>query len=354
MTFKTRIKNFKQLFSENYKAFLITNLDNVRYLSGFTGSNGTLFLTPRKTYLFTDFRYQEQSQKEAGKNVEIVILPANEPNAMYDFINSKNQGAIGFEKSMTVERYLKFHEKLTAELFPTDNLAEELRKIKTPDEKKNLDKAFAIADAAFAELMKIIKPGMTEIEVASHLEFFMKTNGSHVPSFDTIVASGENSSSPHAKPTSKKIKEGEMVKIDFGATYNGYHSDMTRTIFMGKATKKFKEIYDIVLTAQKKAIDAIKPGVPCKEIDAIAREHIASKGYGKNFGHGLGHAFGLQIHEKPALSQSCEEIVQTGHTCTVEPGIYIEGWGGIRIEDSFLVEEKGLHKFTKTPNKLLE
>ncbi len=349
-----RIAALRELFSENYQGLLITDLKNIRYLCGYSGSCGTLLITRKEAIFFTDFRYQEQSAAEIGDVAEIVIFKNNQIELLKDRIKKARIKALGVEKSLNIRQFLMFSEEFKKDLYPTESLVEQLRQIKDADEVKSLQKAFAIADQAFAELTRVIKPGMTENEVAAHLEFFMKMAGSEAPSFDTIIASGPNSSCPHHQPVSRKLKKGEMVKIDFGAVVDGYHSDMTRTVFLGKATAKFKEVYGIVLEAQKKAIKAIKVGAICKDVDAIARKVIADAGYGENFGHGLGHSLGLNVHEAPSLSPKCEDSIRPGVTFTVEPGIYLPGWGGVRIEDVFLVKEKGLKQLTNTPNDLLE
>ena len=352
---KERISKLRKRFTNNYEAVVITNLNNVRYLCGYTGSNGVLLVTKKEAFFFTDFRYQEQSQKEINGCAEIIIVKNGEDKALFEKINSMGIKALGFEKSIEVGRFLQFVDSFkTGKLIPTENLVEELRQYKDKDEVKSLQMAFNIADLALEALIGEMHLGMTEIEVAAILELNMRILGSEKPSFDTIVASGSNASCPHHQPTNRMIKKGEMLKIDFGATYNGYHSDMTRTFFIGKASAKFKKIYSIVAEAQTKDIKAIKVGEDCKNIDAIARKVITDAGYAKNFGHGLGHSFGLEIHEKPAFSPLNPSKIEVGHTYTVEPGIYIPEWGGIRIEDSFFIDKKGLLRFTNFPNNLIE
>ena len=349
-----RIKSLRDKFAEDYKALLITNLKNINYLCGFSGSSGMLLVTKRSAWFFTDFRYKEQSAREINTDVKVIIADRNLVLAVCKKLKSLKASALGIERYMSVGQYLFFTENFGGKIVTADNLVEQLRQIKTDDEIKSLKKAFKIADDSFAKLMKVIKPGMTEIEVAAHLEFFMKNAGSQEPSFGTIIASGPNSSCPHAQPGSRKLKKGEMVKIDFGAVYNGFHSDMTRTIFLGKATPKFRKIYEIVLKAQTEAIKKIKPGAKCCDIDKAARTIIDKAGYKENFGHGLGHSLGLDVHEMPSLSPKCDTKIQPGMLFTVEPGIYLPGWGGIRIEDVFAVKETGLTRMTHTPNDLLE
>lgn len=352
--YSKRIAALRELFTENYQAMLVTNLHNVRYLCGFSGSCGILLVTKKNATFFTDFRYQEQSAAQIGDAAEIVVFKNNQVETIAKSIKKAKLKALAVEKSLNIRQFLAYSEEFKIDLYPAENLVERLRQHKDAEEVKSLKQAFAIADNAFSELMKIIKPGMTENAVAAHLEFFMKMAGSDEPSFSTIIAGGPNSSCPHAHPTDRPIKKGEMVKIDFGAVFNGYHSDMTRTIFMGKATEKFKKVYATVLDAQKQAIKALKIGAICKDVDAVARKVITDAGYGENFGHGLGHSLGLEVHEAPSLSARCDDAITAGVTFTVEPGIYLPGWGGIRIEDVFLVKDKGLLKLTNTPNELYE
>ncbi len=340
--------------SREYSGILITDAANMRYLCGFTGSCGYLLITGKGAWFFTDFRYDEQAKKEIGKVAEIEIFYNNSIETIFSRVKACRIKKLGVERSLSLGQFLSYQEEFSGKLVPIGGFVQSLRQIKDAGELKDLKKAFAIADKAFAQLMQEIKPGMTEVEAAARLEYFMKSFGSEAPSFATIIASGPNSSCPHAQPTSKKLKSKEMVKIDFGAVYNGYHSDMTRTIFLGTASEKFKNIYAIVARAQNEAIKALKVGANCKAIDKVARDVIEKAGYGENFGHGLGHSFGLEVHELPSLSAKSDVKIAEGMTFTVEPGIYLPGWGGIRIEDSFLLKKDGKIRLTKTPNKLLE
>ena len=356
MNYKQRQKMFKDLFSQNEKcdAVLITDSSNIRYLCGFSGSCGYVLVTRNKTYFFTDFRYQEQSEQEVGDNADIIVFKNSLLKTIFTKVKACKIKTLGIERSLSVDMFLTLKDEFDGKIVAVGNHVSSLRRIKEKEELKMLKKAFKIADHAFGELMNEIKVGQTEVEVAALLEYFMKSNGSEMPSFPTIIASGPNSSCPHAQPTNRRIKNGDMVKIDFGAVYKGYHSDMTRTIFVGKATDKFKKIYNIVHKAQTEAIKALKVGAKCNDIDKVARDIIAEAGYGDNFGHGLGHSFGLEVHENPSLSKKCEVEIEPGMTFTVEPGIYLPGWGGIRIEDSFMVDENRLVKLTRTPSAIYE
>lgn len=352
--FKDRLNSFRKLFKDECGGVVVTDMTNIRYLCGFSGSCGYLLVTKKDAFFFTDFRYQEQSAREIGKAAKIQIFSNNWVEVLFKRVKACKIDTLGVEKSLSLQHFLTFKDAFSGEIIPVLDFVREIRQVKDDEELKSLKKAFAIADKAFAKLMEVIKPGMTETQVAAQLEFFMKSGGSDNPSFSTIIASGPNSSCPHAQPTSRKLKKGEMVKIDFGAIYNGYHSDMTRTIFLGKATEKFKKVYLTVAKAQKEAVKALKVGVRCNDVDGVARKVITDAGYGENFGHGLGHSLGLDIHESPSLAAKCATKIKPGMAFTVEPGIYLPGWGGVRIEDVYLVQEDKLIKLTKTPNGLLE
>lgn len=341
-------------FPPEIDSLWVTALPNVRYLTGFSGSSGGLLLTAKKAVFFTDFRYQEQSEKEIGKAADLVVYKSTAGEAVLEYLAKHPVKKLGVEATMTVDAFESLKHGGKTGLFLVRGLVDKVRQIKDAFEMTELRKAFAIADKAFAKLLPFIKPGRKEIDIAAKLEYLMKTNGSEYPSFETIVAAGDRSSCPHAHPTDRKVQDGEMLKIDFGAVWHGYHSDMTRTVFVGKATKKFRDIYKIVLEAQQKAVKAIKPGISCKEVDAIARDHIAKAGYGNNFGHGLGHALGLEIHEAPRFAPKSTDALSAGMILTVEPGIYLPGWGGIRIEDVYYVTRNGSELITGTSNALLE
>ena len=237
---------------------------------------------------------------------------------------------------------------------PLGDLIERERRIKTPEELKLLRKAEAIGDKAFSDILNILKPGMTELEVAAELEYSMKKNGATGLSFDTIAASGINSSMPHAIPGTKKLENGDFLTMDFGCLYEGYCSDMTRTVVIGKASDEQKKIYNIVLKAQTEAVSGIRAGLKCIDVDRIARSIIEEAGYGRYFGHGLGHSVGLYIHESPALNTRDETVLVEGMIETIEPGIYIPGFGGVRIEDMGAVTKDGYDNFASSPKELIE
>ncbi len=352
--FHIRQKAVVDQLPKKVDALLVTALSNVRYLAGFSGSAGALLLERGHATFFTDFRYQEQAAQEVGTAAEIVVFKTSIMEAVLERVKKHPVKTLGIEGSLRVDQREALEKEFAGKVTITAGLVEKTRQVKDADELTCLRQAFAIADKAFRRLRRYLRPGRTEREIAARLEFLMRQEGSDGPSFATIIAAGDHASCPHAQPSDRVLEKGQMVKIDFGATFRGYHSDMTRTVFLGKADKKFREIYRIVRKAQKKAIALIAPGVKCFDVDQAARAYIAKKGYGDNFGHGLGHAIGLDIHEGPAYSPKSKDTLAAGMVLTVEPGIYLPGWGGVRIEDVFVVTDQGPEKLTGTPNKLLE
>lgn len=337
-------------------AVLISNGNNMRYISGFTGETGYLYISRKRHAVITDFRYTYQAEAEA-KGYEIITIDnKGYEGAINDIIRTEAVGRLGFEaEDMLYSQYSSLKDKLEIkELVPIGNDITRLRRIKTPKELEYIRKAEEIGDKVFEEILGIIRPGMTELEISARIEYLLKMHGGERTSFPAIVASGINSSMPHAVPTSKKVETGDFLTMDFGCVYNGYCSDMTRTIVIGKATDKQKEIYRLVLDAQLAALDFIKAGYKGREIDKIARDIIYNAGYEGCFGHGLGHGVGLFIHEEPRLSPLEEEVILSGMVETVEPGIYVRGFGGVRIEDLVAVTDEGCINFTKSDKQLIE
>lgn len=340
------------LASRALDAVLITDTKNRRYFSGFTGSAGVLLITEDRALLLTDFRYLEQAASQA-ELFEIVDSGGTADNKLLDLFQEFAIKNLGFENQvMTVQEYQKLQNKGTAFISLNDEL-DRMRWIKDEKELVCIRQAASIADQAFSHILKFLKVGLTEQEVALELEYTMKKAGAEDLSFASIVAAGKHSSLPHARPGARKIAYGDFVKLDFGALYQGYCSDMTRTVVMGKASDRQKEIYNLVLTAQKAALDLLKPGMMTDKVDSIARTIIAENGYGEYFGHGLGHSLGLFIHEEPRLSSSCQVLIQPGMLFTVEPGIYLPGFGGVRIEDLVLVTDSGIDNLTSSPKELI-
>jgi Xaa-Pro aminopeptidase len=335
-------------------AFLVSKPSNRRYFSGFTGSSGMLLVTNKdEKFLITDFRYMEQA-KEQAPDFHIVQQEPEPAATLAQLAKEYGLKDIGLEKDhITLSIYEELSKKMPGlTLWPLYNPFEHRRKIKSPGELQLIAQAVAIADAAFGQIKEIIKPGLREKEIAAELEFIMKRSGAEKHAFDTIVASGVRSSLPHGTPTDKVIQSGDFVTLDFGAVFEGYSSDITRTLIIGQPDARQREIYSIVKEAQERAIDNIRPGKKAADIDKTARDIIADYGYGSFFGHGLGHSVGLEIHEEPRFAPRDNTILQPGMVVTVEPGIYLPGWGGVRIEDMIVVGAKGCEILTRAPKDI--
>ncbi len=340
---------------------LVTDPYNLRYITGFRGGEGIALYSGEQGVLFVDSRYTEAAMREtkaAGSG--FIAVEFNREHPLKDLITEKlkedDVKTLGFEdRFMTCSEYVSWKEKLSDFILkPVEDHLTELRRIKTPEELRLLRKAEAIGDTALAAVVPLLKVGMTELEVAAELEYQMKKAGAEGLSFDTIAASGLHSAMPHAIPSDKKLEEGDFLTMDFGCRYQGYCSDMTRTVVIGHANEKQKKIYNTVLEAQLKAMNELKPGMRCCDVDKIARDHIEEAGYGSFFGHGLGHSVGLYIHESPALNTRDETVLEPGMIETIEPGIYIPGFGGVRIEDMGVVTEEGYESFASSPKELIE
>ncbi len=334
---------------------LISNGYNMRYLSGFTGATGYLFLTEDRKVILTDFRYSEQAEKESSQ-CEVFEIDGSYEEAINLLIKEENIETLGFEgQDILYSEYENLRDNLMLKrLVAIRDEVKLLRAVKEPWELERIAKAQKIGDYAFEKIIGQIKPGMTELEVAALIEYHLKSNGAENLSFDTIVASGISSSMPHAVPTNKKIEYGDFVTMDFGCIYQGYCSDMTRTVVVGKASTEQKEIYQLVLDAQMAALEFIKAGYTGCEIDNVARKIIYEAGYEGCFGHGLGHSVGLYIHEEPRLSPKEQKIIQSNMVVTVEPGIYVRDFGGVRIEDLVCVTEAGAVNYTNSDKHLIE
>jgi Xaa-Pro aminopeptidase len=345
---------YSNLEARQIEKFLVSNMSNVRYLSGFSGSTAAMLVGPGKSTLVTDFRYKEQAESEVYRGIAVEIDTRDALTAILDMLSDFG-GRLGFESgSLTYALYEKLANSLRASLVPVEASIELLRQVKDKSELACITKAVEIADEVFAEVVEEIGVGVTEVDIAARIDFLLRKKSSQIPAFETIVASGEHSSLPHAKPTPRAISLGDLVKMDFGAIWEGYCSDITRTVVVGKASERVLEIYDIVRAANEKAISGIRAGVRGSDVDGIARGYIEEKGYGERFGHGLGHGVGLDIHEGPRLSRKDETVLRPGMVVTVEPGIYIPGWGGVRIEDVVVVEDDGCKVLTSSDKALME
>lgn len=319
--------------------FLVTNIKNIRYISGFTGTSSFVIITRDKGLFYTDFRYKEQAHKEV-KDFEVGIENGKRINLIQSIVKRFAIKSLGFEKSISYEFY-ELLKKLPITLMPKKNLVEDLRKIKREEEINSIKEAAKRAEKAFLNVKPKIKAGVKERTIALRLEAELKKAGCRSIPFDIIVASGKNSSMPHARPTEKKIEKGDFVIIDWGGEADGYYSDMTRTFLIkGKDLSEKVRIYNTVNDARKKAISSIKVGLKTQDIDSAARNTIKKAGYGEFFGHGTGHGTGLDVHELPSVSWAKGEKIQSGMVFTIEPAIYISEIGGVRIEDMVLVNKK--------------
>lgn len=353
-TIEKRVERLRKAIAENnIDTLMVLVEENRRYLSGFTGedtqfdeSAAALFITDNKLLLATDSRNDMQAENEAPL-YEIICYKKGLAKELPDIINTLNTKRLGFESvRMSYMQYNKIRKELSSsnidiELVEADDIMECLRIVKERSEIEELKKALIIAESAFNDFIeKTIEPGMTEKEAAWLLEKNMREAGADSVSFPIIVASGPNSALPHAIPGNRKFKTGEPILFDWGAKLNGYCSDISRTLVIGSPDDRFKKIFKTVLDAQLKAIDVIRPGISSKAVDKIARNHIDSMGYKNKFGHGLGHGIGLAVHEPPRISPLKDTLLEKHMVFTVEPGIYIPGWGGIRIENMVFVTEK--------------
>lgn len=358
-----RLEKLRSKFDElEIDGLLVTDGINRRYLSGFSGSAGLLLITAGEAILFTDSRYSERAEQEVdgllvykpqkekdgeGKNKKLIDFMAEE-------LFRLGVKTLGFESlSVYYYFYKQLEEKLPSIILkPTENLVEEIREIKSSEEIESIKKAAAIADEAFILAMDYLVPGVRECDIRAHMNYFIQTLGGFNECFDIIIASGPNGAIPHAKTSSKVIEEGELIVMDFGADYNGFCSDCTRTLIMGEADERQSYIYKLVKTAQEEALKIVKPGVKCSEVDKAVRDLFEKEGYSKEFIHSTGHSVGLQVHEKPSIAPASEAILQPGMVITVEPGLYFSGWGGVRIEDLIVINEQGFDFITKAPYDL--
>lgn len=334
---------------------LVLKKENVRYLSGFTGNSGLLVVGLEDIFLLTDFRYIEQAELEA-KNIQIVSYKVSSTEVLGKVLAEIKAKVVSFESHVfTVDYFERIKPILRGMSFRSSiNLVENIRAVKDDDEIEKIKKASEIGDKTFEHILSFIKEGVSEKDLAIELEYFMLKNKAEKESFDIIVAFGERSSMPHALVTEKRLKSGDFIKLDFGAVFQGYHSDMTRTLVFGRANPKQKEIYEAVKQAQRASLETVKSGVKAEEIDAVARNLISKAGLGKFFGHGLGHGVGLEVHELPTLKVGSRDILENGMVFTIEPGVYIPSFGGVRIEDLVVLRNGGVEVLTKSPKELIE
>ena len=351
------INKLKAFLKEKNAAALIMSEENICYFTSFHSSNGYLVVTGEKAYFFTDSRYIEAAQNKITSCDEVLLLKSvKEELAPFIASLGKNELFVEAER-ITLSRYTELKALFSGVTVngngELDKKISEIRTVKTREQVNTIIKAQRIAEKAFDYILTFIKEGVTEKEIALTLEYFMLKNGADALSFDTIAVSGKNSSMPHGVPTDKRIEKGDFITMDYGAVCDFYHSDMTRTVAVGEVSSKQIEVYETVLKAQEEAFRVMKAGVPTKEVDKAARDTIINAGYGEFFGHGLGHGVGVEIHELPSLNPSSEAILEAGNIVTNEPGIYLPGEFGVRIEDMALITEDGYENLTRSEKKLI-
>ncbi|MGN0612371.1 MAG: M24 family metallopeptidase [Porcipelethomonas sp.] len=350
----SRIENIK--FPENADAVMITSDVNRRYFTGMKSSAGLILAFPEKAYFIIDFRYIEKARKTVS---DCEVIEQNNLNEQISGLMKKhNAKSIAVEsKAMTISTLELFRQKLPdCSFIATDELSNEiyrLRTVKSEDELEKIEKAQRIAETAFDEVLNFIRPGVTEREIALKLDSLMLYGGAEELSFETIALTGANTSMPHGVPGNAMVKEGDFVLMDFGAVYDGYHSDMTRTICVGSPTEEMEKVYNIVLEAQLAALGSVKSGITGSQLDNTARQIITEKGYGDAFGHSLGHGVGMEIHEYPNASSKSVTVFRENMVVTVEPGIYLPDKFGVRIEDFVVVTENSCRNLTKCPKKMI-
>jgi Xaa-Pro aminopeptidase len=357
MNYLSRLTNLRRTFKKHRcDALVIGHRSNLQYLCGFTGTAGMAIVLPDAAFFLTDFRYQAQAAQQVPSEYSVVIAKKGLWQEAAKVLRKK-AARVGFEAEHTSVATFEEIQKLLAPAaaVSTFRAVEVLRERKDDDELAILRRAIQIADATFAHLCGILRPGLTEREISLEIEAHMKSQGASGVSFESIVASGARGALPHGVASDKVLQPGEMVTIDMGARYEGYCSDMTRTVCIGKPTREQQKVYEIVWRAQTEAAAQFRPGLGCKAADKIARDIIEAAGYGEYFGHGLGHGVGLQIHEQPRVSPLGKGKLQVGNVVSCEPGIYLPDWGGVRIEDLVLITPDGSEVLCKArkPKKIL-
>jgi Xaa-Pro aminopeptidase len=346
-----------RLIEANLDGLLVSHLPNIRYLTGFSGSNALLLVTPRETWFFTDPRYETQARSEVTGAGRLLVESVSLWDALWTQLGGRpGTAAFGFESASLThqdfERLLNAGSRWTWRA--TSDHVEALRQCKEPGEVEAIRLAAVIAASALERALADIHPGMTENEAAGVLEHHLRNAGSEAYPFATIAATGERSALPHARPGPRPIARGDFLLLDFGATYQGYCADVTRTVVMGRASDRQREVYAAVLEANTQARARVRSGMTGREADAIARDTLTGLGFGEAFGHGLGHGIGLEVHEAPRLSKVAEAVLPDGAVVTIEPGVYLAGWGGVRIEDDVHLVADGAELLTDFPRDLIE
>lgn len=350
------INKLRKFLKNNHEAIIISSEVNRRYFTGFSSTDGYLIITKNDAVFFADSRYIEAAERTitvcrskllTRVSAEIKeYIRENRISKIYAERNRMTLATADFLKNVFLPCRVTFSKKL-------ENLIIESRERKSPQEVECIKKAQLIAESAFEHILTFIKPGVTEKEIALELDFYMLSHGAEAVSFETIAVTGAKTSMPHGVPDETIVKKGDFITMDFGAVYKGYHSDMTRTVAVGEITDEQKKIYEIALLAQEKALSVLKKGLPCSEADKAARDIIDNAGYGEYFGHGTGHGVGVEIHEEPSLSPRSIQILKEGNIVTVEPGIYLPGKFGVRIEDMAYITEDGYENLTSVTKELI-
>jgi Xaa-Pro aminopeptidase len=336
-------------------ALLVTKLANVRYLTGFSGSSAMMLLGPAESVFFTDGRYDEQSRHEVPDLTRVASMESVAP-AIRDHVRRLGVGRLGFERhAVTVAQLERWQEMLEGvELAGVGEEVERLRWAKDAEELALLRSAQEATDGAFEDILELLVVGITERQAAAQLELAMARHGADGLSFDPIVGFGEHAAEPHHRPCHRALAEGDVIKMDFGAQVGGYHTDMTRTVAFGEPAPELRKVHDVVAAAQQAGIDSLRPGATAGDVDRAARSVIEAAGYGDRFTHGLGHGVGLEIHEGPSLRRDGEDVLPAGAVVTVEPGVYLPGMGGVRIEDTVEVSEEGPRVLGASTRELIE
>lgn len=343
----------KKLKEKGLEAAVIYSVENRRYFADFSGSSGALIINQTDAILLTDFRYIEEARSRAEQYEVILHEGGLLDQNVGQYLKKLGITRVGLEDSLSVGALRILEQETPQALFTLiDLLIMDIRMIKDQTEIANIREGIRLCDLAFDHILGFIKPGMSEKEIGLELEYVMKKNGAEGIKANHVIASGERSALPHGQATERIVNIGEFVKMDIGAVVNGYYSDFTRTVVLGEPTEKQQKIYDIVRHAQEVALENIKPNIKCSDLDEIGRAIIRNEGYGENFGHSLGHSLGLNIHEKPAMRANDDTLLQPGMVITVEPGIYISGWGGVRIEDLVVITKDGIENFTTSTKEL--
>ena len=349
-----RLESLKSIMKDNnYNAFYTSNITNVRYLSGFTGSSGFLLITDNEDHFFSDGRYIEQSKNEVHN--QKIHITANHLKCINDESLLDPSWNLCFEGNhMSYDMYNQFKAQCNVkELIAENNIVENIAAVKDQSELDALQTAVDITDQVFDIILPEIKAGVTEKHIAARISYLFKQEGGDGDSYDPIIASGANGALPHATPSDNEVKHGDFIVMDFGSLYKGYHADMTRTIVVGAASDKHKEIYNIVLESQLAGIAYGKSGVKCSDLDKACRDVIDSKGYGELFMHGTGHGLGLEVHTLPRISSVNHAPLEENNVITIEPGIYIAGWGGVRIEDDCVIEKDSCRPMNRSTKDLV-